>query len=181
MEEPRPRTRSQHPFASSFLAPREEPWPLPGLWLFCQVVRILPGGPGSLPGPSPARMGTSRPREWLASSAGLSAGELAPRAPAAPASVDPSLQDLAGTPGGAAGGALLDSFCPIRPLPLTLRRPCEGSGICPAVRDPPGRQLKLAARPYPSCKPLRTLRGSVGATPLLEDFLGAKGEVEGFP
>lgn len=181
VEEPRPCTRSQRPFESSFLAPREEPWPLPRPWLFCQVVRILPGGPGSLPGPGPACTGTSRPRERLASSAGLSAGELAPQAPAAPASVDPSLQDLAGTRGGAAGGALLDSSCPIRPLPLTLRGPCEGAGICPAVRDPPGWQLKLAARRYPSCKPLRTPCGSMGATPLQEDFPGAKGEVGGFP
>lgn len=153
---------------------------MPGPWLFCQVVRSLPGGPSSLPGPGPARVGTPRPCEQLASSAGLSAGELTPRAPAAPASVDPSLQDLAGTRGGVAGGTFLDSSRPIRPLLLTPLGCCEGGGICSAVRDPPGRQLKLAARQYPSCKPLRTPHGSVGTTPLQEDFLGAKGEVVGF-
>lgn len=71
--------------------------PLAWAVLFCQAVRCLPGSPGSPPGPGPARASSPRPRERLASSAGLSVGELASRAPAAPASVDPSLQDLAGT------------------------------------------------------------------------------------
>nr|CAI9690276.1 unnamed protein product [Rangifer tarandus platyrhynchus] len=132
--------------------------------------------PRQPPGPGPASASNPRPRERLASSAGLSVGELAPRAPAAPASVDPSLQDLAGTRGRAAGGALLDSSRQIQQLPLTLRGHCKGTSVCQAVSDPPGQQLKLAARQYLSCRPLRTPHSSVGATALQEDFPGAKGE-----
>lgn len=79
-----------------------------------------------------------------------------------------------------AGGALLDSSRQIQQLPLTLRGHCKGTSVCQAVRDPPGQQLKLAAHQYPSCRPLRTPSGSVGATALQEDFPGVKGEVEAF-
>lgn len=150
------------------------------------AVAFLPSGQTSAwqsrqtPDPGPACASNPRPREWLASSSGLSVGELASRAPAALASVDPSLQDLAGTRGRAAGGALLDSSCQIQQLPLTLRGHCKGTSVCQAVRDPPGQQLKHAAHQYPSCRPLRMPRGSVGATTLQEDFPGVKGEVEAF-
>ncbi|CAI9152623.1 unnamed protein product [Rangifer tarandus platyrhynchus] len=92
--------------------------------------------PRQPPGPGPASASNPRPRERLASSAGLSVGELAPRAPAAPASVDPSLQDLAGTRGRAAGGALLDSSRQIQQLPLTLRGHCKGTSVCQADPRP---------------------------------------------
>lgn len=76
-----PCTWSQRPSRPSFLAPREEPWPLPDRGLFCQVVRSLqPAVPAACLVPAlPAW--APRPCEQLASSAGLSGGAHAPGHP----------------------------------------------------------------------------------------------------